>query len=159
MLKAMCILGSGPENRGELAHVVIGSWSGTDFTTYCVLTESVQEGADVEKEVDDQEEDSSLPDENEAVSVHDGCTDEFYRSGLFGLNPLLARIWQKNGAGACKRYDIEMLIGHVNACGCASLGGKPLSRPRASSRTSQKKQRRRLVLCKYPSLFVGSLQS
>ena len=63
----MCILGSGPENRGELAHVVIGSWSGTDFRTYWVLTESVQEGADVEKEVDDQEEDSSLPDENEAV--------------------------------------------------------------------------------------------
>ena len=67
VLKAMCILGSGSENRGELAHVVIGSWSGTDFRTYCVLTESVQDGADVEKEVDDQEEDSSLPDKNEEV--------------------------------------------------------------------------------------------
>ena len=139
--------------------MVIGSWGGTGYTTHFFLTESVQEGADVEKEVDDQEEDSAMPDENEEVSVQDGCTDEFDKSGLSGLNPLLARIWEKSGAGACKRYDIEMLIGQVNVCGCASLGGKPLSRPRASSRTSQKKQRRRFVLCKYPRLFVGFLQS
>ena len=102
VLKAMRILGSGPENRGELAHVVIGSRCGIDCSTYFVLTESVQEGPDGEKEADDQEEDSSLPGENEAVSVHNGCTDEFDKSGLSGLTQFVARIWQKNGAGACK---------------------------------------------------------
>ena len=43
------------------------------YTAYFVLTESVQEVADVEKGVDDQEEDSSMPDENEVVSANDGC--------------------------------------------------------------------------------------
>ena len=68
----------GREIKGELAHVVIGSWRGLDYRTYFVLPESVQEEADVEK-VDDQEEDSVMRDEHEAVSVHDGCTADFHR--------------------------------------------------------------------------------
>ena len=75
----MCISVFGSENKGELAHVVIGSWRGLDYRTYFVLPESVQEWADVEKEAPDQEEDSAMRDEHEAVSVHDGCTADFHR--------------------------------------------------------------------------------
>ena len=60
----------GPENKGEPAHVVIG-WCGLNYTTHFVLPASAQEGADVEK-ADDQEQDSAMPDEKE-VSVNDGC--------------------------------------------------------------------------------------
>ena len=67
----------GREIKGELAHVVIGSWRGLDYRTYFVLPESVQEGAGVEKEADDQDKD---PHENEAVSVREGRTADFHRA-------------------------------------------------------------------------------
>ena len=106
--------------QGEPAYVVIG-WCGIDYRTYFVLPESVQEGAGVEK-ADDQEQDSAMPDEKEAVSVNGGC------------------------------------CGQVNVRCCAFPGHESwlLSRPRAASRTSQKKQRTGFAVKKHPRHFVGS---
>ena len=87
-----------------------------DYRTYFVLPESVQEGADVEKEV----EDSAMRDDNEVVSAIAGC------------------------------------CGQANVRCFAFLGQKPLSKLRAASRTSQKKQRTGFAVKKHPRHFVGS---
>ena len=59
------------DNKGEIAHLVLGSWCGRNY--------SMQDVADEEKEADDEDKDSPMPNEIEAVSARDGCTDEFHR--------------------------------------------------------------------------------
>ena len=75
------------ESKGEIAQLVLGSWSR--------INHSVQDVADEDKEADDECKGATMLDEIEAVSAHDGCAAEFHRSLLSGFTWFPAQTWQK----------------------------------------------------------------